>query len=278
MKLAFMTLGCPNWNLDTICARGREYGFDGVDFRGYLDAVDVTMRPEFTSGAAATRRQLADAGLDVSAISSSIQVCVPEKLAANLDEARRTIEVANALGAPNVRIFGGGDLSAHSQGDLARIGRDTIEQILALEGASGLHWLFETHDLWVKAANCRLLLDSIPNPAFGALWDMGHTYRVGEEQPQETFKALSGRVGYTHVKDALYDPEHPQAMGDGWRYVAPGTGQLPLAESIGILKASGYRGWVQFEHEKRWHPELPEPEEIFPQFVRWIRGVLENQA
>ena len=37
MKIAFMTLGCPNWDLDTIITRGREYGFDGVDFRGYLD-------------------------------------------------------------------------------------------------------------------------------------------------------------------------------------------------------------------------------------------------
>jgi sugar phosphate isomerase/epimerase len=276
VKLAFMTLGCPTWDLNTICARGREYGFDGVDFRGYLDTIDITQRPEFTSGAAATRRQLTDAGLEVSAISSSIQVCVPEKLDANLDEARRTIEVANALGAPNVRIFGGGDLSAHSQGDLARIGLDTIERILALQDAAGLHWLFETHDLWVKAANCRLLLDAIPNPAFGALWDMGHTYRVGEEQPRDTFQALSGRVGYTHVKDALYDPDHPQAMTDGWRYVAPGKGQLPLAESIGILKASGYDGWVLFEHEKRWHPELLEPEEIFPQFIRWVRPILES--
>ena len=34
MKISFMTLGCPGWDLDTICARGREYGFDGVDFRG----------------------------------------------------------------------------------------------------------------------------------------------------------------------------------------------------------------------------------------------------
>ncbi|MFZ6030227.1 MAG: sugar phosphate isomerase/epimerase family protein [Chloroflexota bacterium] len=276
MKLAFMTLGCPNWDLDTICARGRAYGFDGVDFRGYLDTIDITLRSEFTRGAAATRRQLNDAGLEVSAISSSIQVCVPDKLLANLEEAQRTIEVARALGAPNVRIFGGGDLVAHSLDGLAHVGRETIEQILALDGAADLHWLFETHDLWVKAANCRLLLDSIPNPAFGALWDMGHTYRVGEEQPAETFEALSGRVGYAHVKDALYDPEHPQAMGDGWRYVAPGSGQLPLAESIGILKASGYDGWLQFEHEKRWHPELPEPDEIFPKFVCWVRGVLEN--
>jgi sugar phosphate isomerase/epimerase len=278
MKLAFMTLGCPNWDLTTICKRGREYGFDGVDFRGYLDSLDVTLRPEFTTGAATTRRMLTDAGLDVSAISSSITVCMPDKLEANLEEARRTIGVALALGASNVRIFGGGDPNTPRLA-LTKIGRDCIEQILALDGAANLHWLFETHDLWVKAADCRLLLNEIPNPAFGALWDMGHTYRVGGEKPADTFKALcdatgNSRVGYTHVKDAVHDPKHPLAMEDGWHYVLPGEGQLPLAESITLLHANGYGGWLQFEHEKRWHPALLEPEIAFPVFTAWARKLL----
>ena len=278
MKLAFMTLGCPGWDLATICKRGREYDFDGVDFRGYLDAIDITLRPEFTTGAGATRRMLADAGLEVSAISSSITVCNAEKMAANLEEARRTIEVAQALGAANVRIFGGGDPNT-SRLALTKIGRSCIEQILALDGAAGLHWLFETHDLWVKAADCRLLLEEIPNPAFGALWDMGHTYRVGGEKPGDTYKALcdrlgNSRVGYTHVKDAVYDPQHSLKMEDGWHYVLPGEGQLPLAESITILHANGYDGWLQFEHEKRWHPELLEPEVAFPAFTKWARKLI----
>jgi len=119
-----------------------------------------------------------------------------------------------------------------------------------------------------------LLLEGIPDPAFGALWDMGHTWRVGGEPPEISFEAIGARVGYTHVKDAVYDPASPRSMDDGWRYVAPGTGELPLGESIQLLKTSGYDGWLLFEHEKRWHSELPEPEEIFPQFVRWIKPII----
>jgi sugar phosphate isomerase/epimerase len=274
MKISFMTLGCPNWDLDTICARGKEYGFHGVDFRGYLDTLDITLLPEFTSGAAKTLRQLNEAGLEVSAISSSIQVCVPENLANGLEEARRTIAVAHDLHCSNVRIYGGGDTTRHSRQELAQIGRAGVEQILQMDGAKDLHWLFETHDNWVKAADCRLLLESIPDPAFGVLWDMGHTYRIGGEQPRDTLVALNGRVGYTHIKDAVYDPKHPLAMADGWYYVLPGAGQLPLAESINLLKGSGYDGWLQCEHEKRWHPELVEPEIIFPAFARWVQAFL----
>jgi sugar phosphate isomerase/epimerase len=274
VKISFMTLGCPEWDLDMICERGQVYGFNGVDFRGYLGELDVTRLAMFTTGAAQTKRQLADAGLSVSGISSSIQLCIPEAREANLEEARRTIAVAKAFDCVNVRVFGGGNLEKHARKELARIGCDTVEHILSLDGAREIKWLFETHDLWIKAADCRLLLDSIPDVAFGALWDMGHTWRAGGEKPADSFAAIGSRVGYTHVKDAVFDPDSLLAMDDGWHYVPPGDGELPLAESIGLLRDSGYAGWYLFEHEKRWHPNLAEPEEIFPVFVKWIKTLI----
>jgi len=276
MKISFMTLGCPDWNLDTICKRGREYGFEGVDFRGYLDEIDITKLPEFTTHAAQTRRKLVDAGLAVSGISTSLRVCDAEELGRNLEEARRTIEVASKFNTTNIRVFGGGDLVHFPREELAKAGCDCVSSILELVGARELHWLFETHDLWVQAGHCKLLLDSIPDPAFGALWDMGHTWRVGREKPAVSFAAIGPRVGYTHIKDAIYEPDSPLAMEDGWYYVAPGKGELPLVESIDLLKQNGYDGWLVFEHEKRWHPNLPEPEVIFPQFVEWVGALTEN--
>jgi sugar phosphate isomerase/epimerase len=276
MKISFMTLGCPDWDIDTICARGREYGYDGVDLRGYLDQIDITLLPEFTTRAPETRRKLEDAGLVVSGISTSIRVCDRASLEHNLEEARRTIPVAKAFGTRNLRVFGGGNLDGHSREELSEYGCECVERILEMDGARDLRWLFETHDLWVKAKDCRLLLDRIPDPAFGALWDLGHTYRVGGEEPVDSFQAIGSRVGYAHVKDAVHDPDSPLAMADGWHYVAPGTGELPLEESISLLQRNGYDGWLLFEHEKRWHPELPEPEEVFPRFVEWIRPLLDS--
>ena len=122
--------------------------------------------------------------------------------------------------------------------------------------------------------DCTLLLERIPDPAFGVLWDLGNAPSVAGATPQEAVAAIGPRIGYTHVKDAAYDPDHEQAMQDGWRYVIPGTGQLPLAEAIAALRTAGYGGWIVLEHEKRWHPELPEPEEILPQFARWARSLI----
>jgi sugar phosphate isomerase/epimerase len=102
---------------------------------------------------------------------------------------------------------------------------------------------------------------------------MGHSTRVGHETPGVSVAALGDRIYSLHVKDAIYDTAHPQSMADGWRYVAPGTGQLPIAKAIALLRTKGYDGWLIFEHEKRWHAELLEPEEMFPKFVDWYRGL-----
>ncbi len=277
MKLGFISLACPAWDLATICQRAREYGFDGVDFRGLQDSVDVTLRPEFTTELSTTRRLLDEAGIAVSGISSSLQICDADRLSTNLEEARRTIPIAHELNVTAIRVFGAGDLRAHSREELAEVGRRTMAAILELPGARDLRWVFETHDNWISSADCRLLLERIPEAAFGALWDIGHTSRVGGESPSETLSRLGDRILYVHVKDAIYERNHPQAMEDGWRYVAPGKGQLPLSQALSLLRQRGYDGWIIFEHEKRWHPELEEPTEVLPQFVRWIRSVLQQR-
>jgi len=274
MKIAFTTLGCPDWDLETACSRGKEYGFDGVDFRGIKDEIDITKLPAFTTSIKETRKMIEDTGLSVSCISSSIRLCELEKREEYLEEAKRTIQVARELGSPNIRVFGQGNHKQQTKEEMAKTGRECMEEILELDGADKIQWLFETHDHWIKAADCRLILDGIPNPNLGALWDVGHTSRVGGETPQQSWTELKDRAGYIHLKDALHDTSHPQAMKDGWRYVIPGEGQLPLTEAISLLKENGYSGWLLFEHEKRWHPDLLEPEEIFPLFVDWIRPQL----
>ena len=42
MEFNFTTLGCPEWDLHAICAKGRDYGYDSVDFRGLQETMDIT--------------------------------------------------------------------------------------------------------------------------------------------------------------------------------------------------------------------------------------------
>ncbi|MCP4639934.1 MAG: sugar phosphate isomerase/epimerase [bacterium] len=274
IKTSTTTLGCPAWDLATIVSNLSTYGYDAVDFRGVGDEIDVTKLAAFTTGLGETRRMLDDVGLAASCVSSSIRVCDAQARDASLEEARRTIPVALGLGAPSVRVFGGGDVEASSRDDLAKVGAETVSALLALDGAGQIQWCFETHDHWIVARDVNLLLDAVQAENFGVVWDVGHTTRVGDEDPAQSWAAYGSRVFNTHFKDAVYDPYYPPKMDDGWHYVPLGEGTLPLAEAVHLLRDNGYSGYLTLEHEKRWHGELAEPESAFPQALGWFREAL----
>jgi sugar phosphate isomerase/epimerase len=273
MKLSFTTLGCPKWDLQTVCANAKKYGFDGIDFRGIQENLDVTTTPQFTSGISATRKMINDAGLEVSGFSTSICVCDDSKHRQFLEEAKRTIAAALDLSCAIIRVFPGGD-SKKSDEERFKIGQGFLREILRLDGAQFLNWCVETHDTCTSGKGLAKFLEGIDHPSVGALWNLGHPPRFHGESPADTYAAIGKRVKYTHVKDAVKDPGNPHSAQDGWRYVSPGEGQIPLKECVDLLKKGGYEGYLTLEHEKRWHQDLPEPEEAFPKYVKWGRSVL----
>ena len=94
-----------------------------------------------------------------------------------------------------------------------------------------------------------------------------HTFVAGKEQPADTWKSLGKYVRHTHLKDSK--PE-----GDERRYVLTGSGEVPVKEQVRVLAQAGYKGFYCFEWEKKWHPEIEEPEVAFPHFARTIREYL----
>jgi hypothetical protein len=42
-----------------------------------------------------------------------------------------------------------------------------------------------------------------------------------------------------------------------------------------LLIVGGYRGWSSVEWEKRWHPEIEEPEVALPQHLKLLSSWLE---
>ena len=55
-----------------------------------------------------------------------------------------------------------------------------------------------------------------------------------------------------------------------------GRGQFPAEEVLEALRGAGYDGFVSFEWEKRWHPEIDEPEVAFADFATVASGYLRD--
>jgi sugar phosphate isomerase/epimerase len=100
-----------------------------------------------------------------------------------------------------------------------------------------------------------------------ALWDVHHPFKFFGEPLAETYQSLKPYIRHVHLKDSA-----PGTGADGGvRYCLLGQGIMPVEQVIGLLRDGGYQEWIAFEWEKRWHPEIEEPEVALPAFIRTFR-------
>ena len=263
LPLAFSTLGCPTWDLTRILAEGARLGYAAIELRGLQGEMDLVKRPEFSTELAETRRRFADHGLAIAGLgaSSRMHEADPTTRATQLDEGRRFIDLARALGAPYVRVFPDKLVAGEPrEKTIVRI----VEGLRTLgehAQGSGVTVLLESHGDFTRSPDLREILTGAGLPTVALLWDAHHTVVSGKESPEETWKALGAFVRHTHLKDSR--PE-----GDGIRYVLTGEGAVPVRATVQVLVDNGYKGYFCFEWEKKWHPQIEEPEVALPHFAR----------
>jgi len=264
MKIAFTTLGCPKWDLDAIVARAKEYGYDGVDFRGLLNEMAVYKLPEFAEGAARTARRFAKAHLEVSAFSSSARLyeADPAKAVGAMEEVAQYARLCATFSTQFIRVFGG-QLPPGSREEAIEQALKTLETMATI--AAPVTLALDAHDDWMDSNLLAEAMRRVRAPNVCVLWDMHHPYRYRNETPQRTYGNIGRHVGYTHIKDSRATPDGKYV------YTLPGEGDVPLAEMIGLLKSGGYDGYLTVEWEKKWHPELPEPEVALPAYARFLK-------
>jgi sugar phosphate isomerase/epimerase len=263
MKLAFSTLACPSWSLDQIAAAAHDYGYEGVELR-LIDGelIDAAMPP---SERERVRLTLARAGLPIVALDSSVRIAAAPDANAALDELVPMLELASSWEAPVLRVFGGEWDAARAREQAVGQARYVLGEASAAAQRLGVSVALETHDRFSSAALVAEVLEDLP-PTAAALWDVGHPHRVGDG-PGVVLGLLSARIAHVHIKDCRRVPGT-----DDWDLTLLGAGEVPVKACIDALRKSGYAGWLSVEWEKRWHPELAEPEVALPQFAEVLRS------
>jgi len=263
VKLAFSTLACPTWSLDQVVAGARRYGYEGVELR-LIDGelIDGAMpAPERER----VRRTFADAGLPIVAVDSSVRVAAAPDAKAALDELKTFLELAGEWESPVVRVFGGEWDAGRSRPHAIAQARHVLGEAATAAQPLGVAIALETHDRFSSTTLVAEVLDDLP-PAAAAIWDVGHPHRVGDS-PAEVLRLLHGRIAHVHIKDC-----RREADSDEWQLTLLGEGEVPVRACIDALDKAGYGGWLSVEWEKRWHPELAEPEVALPQFADILRS------
>jgi len=230
-----------------------EFGIPGIELRGSGGRMDM---PQYFAEEHLTPARM-------------WELCQPEqtrivvagssvKLTDASDQARAELlnfcSWADAMRIPYVRVFGGGTWEKSlTDADFA-IAVEFINWWRQEKTARQweVELLLETHDAFSGSGPCLKLNRLLAQP-LRLIWDSHHTWRIGGESPESTWKQIGSLVRHVQVKDSVDRPSarHP------YTYVLPGEGEMPLSEVMGVLVREGFSGFVSLEWERFWHPYLP---------------------
>jgi sugar phosphate isomerase/epimerase len=263
-RIAFSTLGCPAWSWKTILEQADRLGYAGIELRGVAGEMDLPKVPELQgTRLAGTKRDLAALGLVVSDLGASAQMHHkdPVERGKQLDEGRRFIDLAQAMGVKYVRMFGDKIPEGEPKEEVMKRVVAGFQQMAEYAKPAGVTVLIESHGDFTHSADLEGILTRVGSPQFALLWDAHHSFVAGKEKPADTYAKIGKWIRHTHLKDSK--PE-----GGDRRYVLLGSGEVPVKEQVLVLAKAGYPGYYCLEWEKKWHPEIEEPEVAFPQYAK----------
>ncbi|MEQ7126227.1 sugar phosphate isomerase/epimerase family protein [Actinopolymorpha sp. B11F2] len=275
MKLSFSTLGCPKYTLDEVVSTAKDNGYEGVEIRFLRGEVALENLEEFSpSGIRKTKAALDAAEVAVACLDTSVRFTSPDpaERAKQQNAALTYARMAAELGTSYIRVFGGAvpESSPEREETTKRIAEGLAEAAAAVK-AEGITAVLETHDSFCTSTQVAELLSYAPNDDLAILWDVLHSYRTGESL-EDTWRALGDRIRHVHLKDSSrYSPTE-------FNFELTGAGTMPIREFTALLQREGYEGYLSFEWEKAWHPEIEEPEVAIPQYAAYMRPLLAEVA
>jgi len=127
---------------------------------------------------------------------------------------------------------------------------------------SGVEVWLETHGDFAAVAEVGEVFAQLSSANVGIIWDPANAFDQSGEAPCIS-PLMAPYVRHVHLKDMKKD-----AQG-GFYYVDTGEGDFPFETMFASLAAIHFDGFVSFEWEKLWHPELAGPEMALPHFIGW---------
>jgi sugar phosphate isomerase/epimerase len=274
MHFAFSTLACPDWDFETIVNRAKEYGYEGVEIRGFLNESILTSANVFLTDPKKLRSLFKLAGIEIACLASSIAMTGKKKADARLaNDCRKFIDTAAELGCDRVRIFDASVRPGQNRSSAAIALGDWLMPLGDYAGERNVCLVVENALSFKASKELWLVLERISHPSIACCWDVFNAALIGET-PYLSVPTLNSRIQYTQVKDAQLGPL-------GASYCKLGEGDVQVETFLQRLRGIGYEGWVTFEWEKAWLPGIAGPEESLPDAIKklkeWTEAPVEEE-
>ncbi|NLW55248.1 MAG: AMP-binding protein [Firmicutes bacterium] len=269
MKIAFSTLGCPDFSWADIYSMAKDLGFDGIEIRGLGEEIFAVKAPPFTDDQLPeTRQKLSQLRLEIPCLSSGCCLKFAEKAEDNHREIMEYITLAAKLGTAYVRVLA--DQRPHPVDEVDdEVVLAALRRLIPEAEAKGVTLLVETNGVYADTNRLRKLLDEVGSDAVAALWDLHHPYRFADEKPETTVQNLGAYIKYVHIKDSVVE-------NGVVKYKMMGEGDLPLDDMMLALRSINYEGYISLEWVKRWASELSDAGVVFPHYLNYMERYLEK--
>lgn len=270
-RIAFQTLACPDWSWTRILDEANRLGYDGIELRGIQGEMYLPKAEPFQPDRLdATIADLARRNLHIVCLDTSCLFHVPERYEGAIREGKDTIDLAVKLGTPYIRVFGDKIPSEIGEGQTVASVAAGLTELGRYAESRGIKVLLELHGDFVTYPLIKAVLAETHSPAVGLLWDIVNPMEKGES-PEVTFRELAPYIHHVHIKDYRIEPD------GSFKLCLIGDGLVPIPAIVRLLKENGYPGWLSLEYEKKWHPELEEPEVSLPAFITYIKDIVRQE-
>lgn len=268
IKTAFSTVACPEWTLHRVARAAAEYGYDGVELRTFgFGSTEFACEPALT-GAAKVRELFAGEGVRIASLGTSARFDEPIRPPvigrvlgdpeAPVRRAKVLIDLAAQIEAPFVRVFA----FEHSKRENRRsaVARIVERLKLAVDAArnTGVRLVLENGGSFPRGVDILELIEAVDDPLLGAGYSIAAAHPAGEA-PAEGVAVLRSRLWFAKVKDFR-----------GTRACPLGEGDLPGAALVEALSAARFTGWLVFEWDRAWLPDLEPADEVLPSAARTL--------
>ena len=185
-----------------------------------------------------------------------------ENLDREIERVCRLVDKAKLLGASKMRHdvaygFRGRKYGIGYADALPRLA-EGCRRVTEYAETVGVMTMTENHGYFSQDADrVASLIDRVAHPNFGVLLDLGN-FMCADEDPTLSVSRLAPYAFHVHAKDFLYKSAMEQNPGAEWfrtragnylRGTVVGHGDAKIYQSIGILKRTGYDGWLSLEFE-----------------------------
>ncbi len=267
MKIAFSTVGCPEWSWTDIYIMAKDLGFNGIELRGLENEMNLLRARPFTDAQIdKTVKKLNELNLSISCLASSCFLGGTDDEDEALKEGFDYIELASKINCKYIRILGDKNPAPQGEIDDERVIK-LLGKLLPKAVEKDVYLLVETSGVYSDTKRLARIIEAVGDPHVAVLWDIHHPYRFMNESPAETYENVGKYVKYIHIKDSVME-------GDAVQYKILGDGDIPVTETLDLLRISGYDGYVSLEWVKRWNKTLTDAAVVFPAFANYMSDYL----